>query len=109
MEQVVPEFISVQVTTLRELLSGDCRLQLPWFQRAYAWDTEKAGCLLTHVSEAAKSEDPYYLLGTIVIAKAVNQRSVLRRALRDHGAEMPAPHSQALDAAQARLLAGCNG
>ena len=65
----MPEFISVQVKTLRELLSGEYRLQLPWFQRAYAWDTEKAGCLLTHISEAAKAEDPYYLLGTIVVAK----------------------------------------
>jgi hypothetical protein len=67
----VPEFVSVEVRTLRELFSGAYRFELPWFQRAYAWDAEEVGRLLTHVSEAAESpiDNPNYLLGTLVIAK----------------------------------------
>lgn len=67
----MPEFISLDVTTLRQLLSGSYRFQLPWFQRAYAWNTDEVGRLLTQIWEAASSkpQDPYYLLGTIVIGK----------------------------------------
>ena len=39
----------------------------------------------------------------IVAAKTANQRSVIRRALRDHGATMHPEHRSQLDAAQARL------
>jgi CRISP-associated protein Cas1 len=40
---------------------------------------------------------------SIVIGKVVNQRSVLRRALRDHGTAMPAPDCDALGFAIDRL------
>ncbi|MFN3854214.1 MAG: type I-C CRISPR-associated endonuclease Cas1c [Phreatobacter sp.] len=39
----------------------------------------------------------------IVAAKAANQRTVIRRALRDHGATMSEPARQALDLAERRL------
>jgi len=39
----------------------------------------------------------------VVAAKAANQRAVLRRALRDYGAETPAGRRDALAAAEARL------
>lgn len=39
----------------------------------------------------------------IVAAKAANQRAVIRRALRDHGATMPARQREVLEAAERRL------
>lgn len=39
----------------------------------------------------------------IVAAKAANQRTVIRRALRDHGAAMPAQQREVLEAAERRL------
>jgi CRISPR-associated protein Cas1 len=39
----------------------------------------------------------------IVAAKAANQRTIIRRALRDHGAAMPEPPRGALTAAEVRL------
>ncbi|MFK8250639.1 type I-C CRISPR-associated endonuclease Cas1c [Ancylobacter terrae] len=39
----------------------------------------------------------------IVAAKAANQRTVIRRALRDHGAALPAEGREALEAAERRL------
>lgn len=67
----MPEFISVKTQRLRDVFSGDVRFQLPWFQRAYAWTMEEAGCLLSHVWDAAngKAADTSYLLGTIVVAR----------------------------------------
>lgn len=41
----------------------------------------------------------------IVAAKALNQRTVLQRALRDHGASLDAAAREALDAAQERMHA----
>lgn len=43
------------------------------------------------------------IVRAIVIAKAANQRAVLRRALRDHGAGMAEAGRGALEAAEARL------
>lgn len=43
------------------------------------------------------------LVRAIVIAKALNQRGVLRRALRDHGAAMAEGDGAALQSAEARL------
>lgn len=65
------EFLVAKVMTLQELLSGDYRFELPWFQRAYAWTTEEAGRLLRHVVEASKGAGPGrpYPLGTIVVAR----------------------------------------
>jgi hypothetical protein len=68
----VAEFISARVVTLRELFSGQFQFQLPWFQRAYAWDSLEAGRLLTHVLEASRNgngQHPYFL-GTLVMARS---------------------------------------
>jgi CRISPR-associated protein Cas1 len=43
------------------------------------------------------------LVRSLVIGKALNQRAVIRRALRDHGDRLDAPELAALDAAQRRL------
>lgn len=68
------EFISAKVVTIRELFSGEYRFQLPWFQRAYAWDSAEAGRLLTHVLEASRNgngQNPYFL-GTLVVARGAS-------------------------------------
>lgn len=43
------------------------------------------------------------IVRSIVMGKVANQRAVIRRALRDHGAEMAAPVAAALEAASERM------
>ncbi|MGH6906210.1 MAG: type I-C CRISPR-associated endonuclease Cas1c, partial [Geminicoccaceae bacterium] len=43
------------------------------------------------------------IVRSLVIGKALNQRAVIRRALRDHGERMAAPASAILEAAERRL------
>ncbi|MGQ0674175.1 MAG: DUF262 domain-containing protein [Hyphomicrobium sp.] len=71
------EFLVAKVLTLQELLSGEFRFELPWFQRAYAWTTEEAGRLLRHVVDAAKGAGPGrpYPLGTIVVARQPGEKA----------------------------------
>ncbi len=53
------------------------------------------------IADDAESRTP--IVRAVVAAKAANQRTVLRRALRDHGDGMPADDSKALAAAGRRL------
>lgn len=53
--------------------------------------------------ETASEESALLVARTIIAAKSANQRSVLRRALRDHGSSMPQAAREALDSTQRRL------
>jgi CRISPR-associated protein Cas1 len=53
--------------------------------------------------QADKAEQALPIVRAIVAGKAANQRTVLRRALRDHGDAMSDAHRQALEVAEARL------
>jgi hypothetical protein len=68
----VDEFIAVRVVTLRQLFSGEYTFHLPWFQRAYAWQTQEAGGLLTDLFDVAYEEDEKkrrYFLGNLMLAR----------------------------------------
>lgn len=60
-------YLSAQVLTLQELLSGRYRFVLPWFQRAYAWSEVQAGRLLLDLA-AARNDSKPYVLGAIFLA-----------------------------------------
>jgi CRISPR-associated protein Cas1 len=49
------------------------------------------------------SEQPAEIVRSLVLGKVANQRVVLMRALRDHGADLPEPDRVALDDAVGRL------
>ncbi len=67
---IVSDYISVKILSVRDLLSGSYVFRLPWFQRAYAWHTPEVGRLLTNVAEAMQQDAPQrYFLGKIVLAK----------------------------------------
>ena len=36
-------FIKSTVLPIEKVYAGDCRLELPWFQRAYAWSETHVG------------------------------------------------------------------
>lgn len=63
--------------------------------------------LLRRAQHAATSqpESAARVAAAIVAAKAMNQRAVLRRCIRDHGPQMPSDVVQGLEAADRRLLA----
>jgi len=66
------EYISVRVVSLRQLFSEDYIFRLPWFQRAYAWQTGEAGRLLTDLFDVAFEVDDAkrrYFLGSLMLAK----------------------------------------
>lgn len=63
------EFVRVQAMTLGQVFSGELRLQLPWFQRAYAWEVEHAGRLLNDLVNAVRSGEQGYWLGLIRLAR----------------------------------------
>jgi CRISPR-associated protein Cas1 len=65
-----------------------------------------SGNVLLRREQYRRSDDPdgcATIVCSLVIGKALNQRAVIRRALRDHGGRMDAPVSAALDAAERRL------
>ena len=65
-----------------------------------------SGNVLLRRAQYRRADDPEgaaEIVRAIVVAKAVNQRGVLRRALRDHGASLAEAPRAALDAAEARL------
>jgi hypothetical protein len=66
----VHEFISVNVISLEELFSDAYHFRLPYFQRAYAWNTVAAGRLLADVTTAMAADKPYYCLGKLTLAKS---------------------------------------
>jgi CRISP-associated protein Cas1 len=66
----------------------------------------KSGNVLLRRAQYRAADDPARaaaIVSAIVVAKAVNQRTVIRRALRDHGPDMTEEHRAALAGAEARL------
>ena len=66
----------------------------------------RSGNVLLRRAQFRAADDPAVaapIVRSIVAAKAANQRAVLRRALRDHGADMPPERRAALAAAEERL------
>lgn len=65
-----------------------------------------SGNVLLRRAQYRAADDPakaQAIVSAIVIAKALNQRNVIRRALRDHGSEMAEEGRTALETAEARL------
>ena len=65
-----------------------------------------SGNVLLRREQYRRSDDPVAcaaLVRSFVLAKTLNQRTVLRRALRDHGDGMPADGKAAVEAAERRL------
>lgn len=65
----MPELISVKVIPLKELFSDAFCFRLPYFQRAYAWQTGEIGRLLSDITEAMRAGKRGYFLGKLVVAK----------------------------------------
>lgn len=65
------DFISVRVVSLRQLFSGEHVFRLPWFQRAYAWQTNEAGRLLTDLFDVTyeAGSSRRYFLGSLMLAR----------------------------------------
>lgn len=65
------ELISVSVLPLKDLFSDAFHFRLPYFQRAYAWQTEQVGRLLSDISGAMRSGEASrgYFLGKLMVAK----------------------------------------
>lgn len=67
----------------------------------------KSGNVLLRRTQFRIADDPARIVPIvrgIVAAKAANQRTVLLRALRDHGAAMPTAAAEALSSAERRLV-----
>ena len=62
-----------------------------------------SGNVLLRRAQYRTAEQPDDIVRSIVSAKIANQRTVLQRALRDHGAEMPAESRSAVEATVDRL------
>lgn len=70
------DYIKVKLVPVRELFSGSSRFQLPWFQRAYAWQVPQVGRLLTDIFDVMEQQDPKrqrYFLGTLMVARTPGQ------------------------------------
>lgn len=65
------DLISVSVLSLKDLFSDDFHFRLPYFQRAYAWQTEQVGRLLSDIIEAMRAGEGRrgYFLGKLMLAK----------------------------------------
>jgi len=63
--------ISVSVVFLKELFSDAFHFHLPYFQRAYAWQTEQVGRLLSDIRAAMHADGGKrgYFLGKVMVAK----------------------------------------
>lgn len=65
-----------------------------------------SGNVLLRRAQYRLSDDPdgaARLASAVVVGKTLNQRSVLRRALRDHGQTLPVSHREAMGEAERRL------
>ena len=68
------DIISVSVLTLKDLFSDNFHFRLPYFQRAYAWQTEQAGRLLSDIMDAMRRDaNRGYFLGKLMLAKKNDQ------------------------------------
>lgn len=65
------ELISVRVVPLSELFSDAYRFRLPYFQRAYAWQTAEVGRLLSDIVAAVRKNGDQrgYFLGKLMVAR----------------------------------------
>lgn len=62
-----------------------------------------SGNVLLRRAQYRRADAPDDVVRSFVLGKVSNQRAVIRRALRDHGAEMSDPNRQRLEAASDRL------
>lgn len=71
----VHELVSVSVLPLKDLFSDDFHFHLPYFQRAYAWQTEQVGRLLSDITSAMRASDGGrgYFLGRLMLGKKPGQ------------------------------------
>lgn len=65
------ELISVSVLPLKDLFSDAFHFRLPYFQRAYAWQTEQVGRLLSDITAAMRAGEGKrgYFLGKLMVGK----------------------------------------
>lgn len=68
------EFIRSRVLTVEKVYSGIFRLELPWFQRAYAWGEMHVGSLVRDVVKAMSGPNRRYSIGHISLARALDGR-----------------------------------
>ncbi len=63
--------VAVEAMSIGQLLSGEYRFVLPWFQRAYAWPKEQVIGLVEDIVEAMSRPpaERHYPLGTLVLAR----------------------------------------
>lgn len=69
------EVISVKVVPLKDLFSDVYEFRLPYFQRAYAWQTAEIGRLLSDITQAMRASGGKrgYFLGKLMVAKKNGQ------------------------------------
>lgn len=69
------EVISVGVVSLQDLFSDAYHFRLPYFQRAYAWQTAEIGRLLSDITGAMRANQGQrgYFLGKLMVAKKQGQ------------------------------------
>ncbi|MCV0367814.1 MULTISPECIES: DUF262 domain-containing HNH endonuclease family protein [Filomicrobium] len=60
--------VRVELLAVSELLSGRYTFRLPWFQRAYAWQTQHISRLLANVVAAMRGGASHYMLGKVMLA-----------------------------------------
>lgn len=65
--------ISIQLDGISNVLKSK-RFKVPAYQRSYAWEIEHVAALLTDISEAIKSKEKEYFLGSIVVTGPIGRR-----------------------------------
>lgn len=70
------DFIRASVSTIEAFFQQQRIIQLPWFQRAYAWREENVLRLVADVMEAMKGPKHRYSLGHIHLAGSVGASTV---------------------------------
>jgi hypothetical protein len=58
----------VVANNLAEFFSGTASYMVPPYQRQYAWEEEQINALLEDLGGFYKSDDPYYILGQVILA-----------------------------------------
>lgn len=73
----MPKLVSVEVKTLGEVFAGERGFRLPWFQRAYSWQTEQVSRLAEDMLEAmAAPGNDDFLLGTLMLAEEAGREGL---------------------------------
>ncbi|WP_431036927.1 DUF262 domain-containing protein [Pseudomonas yamanorum] len=65
--------ISIQLDGISNILKSK-RFKVPAYQRSYAWEIEHVDALLSDISEAIKSKEKEYFLGSIVVTGPIGRR-----------------------------------